>query len=183
MEYQFDKGLFTPVFFEWTAMVKRSLIIPILIFSLPWVNPAIAFRVCDTDNSYAFSAATQYTVGEIAFDATTGLVSGTETTYNYTNQDFEGFTECHVTYEFSGIVEPGSGTFVLDAQRTNYSPACTGDFIEIKYPSNRRHVLQITFESDGTSEVHSADSGELLSNGEWQAGRVAYSTPEVCTIF
>ena len=66
-------------------MVKRSLIIPTLIFSLPWVNSATAFRVCDTDNSYAFSAATQYTVGEIAFDDTTWLVSGTETTYNYTN--------------------------------------------------------------------------------------------------
>jgi hypothetical protein len=164
-------------------MVKRNYIIPTLIFILPWVNSAAAFRVCDTDNSYAFSAATQYKVGEIAFDDTTGLVSGTETTYNYTNQDFEGFIECHVTYEFSGIVEPGSGTFIIDAQRTNYSPACPGDLIDIKYPSHRRHVLQIKFETDGSSEVRSADSGELLTIGEWEAGRVAYSTPEKCTIF
>jgi hypothetical protein len=164
-------------------MVKRSYIIPTLIFILPWVNSATAFRVCDTDNSYAFSAATQYTVGEIAFDDITGLVSGTETTYNYTNQDYEGFIECHVTYEFSGIVEPGSGTFIIDAQRTNYSPACPGDLLDIKYPSQRRQVLQIKFEANGLSEVRSADSGELLTNGEWEVGRVAYSTPEKCTIF
>ena len=164
-------------------MVKHSLIISTLIFSLPWVNPAAAFRVCDTDNSYAFSAATQYTVGEITFDDTTGLVSGTETTYNYTNRDLEGLSECHITYEFSGIVESGSGTFVIDAQRTNYSPSCPDDLIDIKYPSQRRQVLQIKFETDGSSEVRSADSGELLTNAEWETGRVAYSTPEKCTIF
>ena len=164
-------------------MVKRKHIIPTLMLILAWSSSAAAFRVCDAENSYAFSAATQYKVGEIAFDDTTGLVSGTETTYNYTNQDFEGFIECHVTYEFSGVVESGSGTFVLDAQRTNYSPACPGDLIDLKYPSKRRHVLQISFETDGFSEVRSADSGELLTNGEWEAGRVAYSTTEKCTIF
>jgi hypothetical protein len=164
-------------------MVKRSHIIPILMLTLAWSSSAAAFRVCDTDNSYAFAAATQYKVGEIAFDDTTGLVSGTETTYNYTNHDFDSFSECHVTYEFSGIVESGSGTFVLEAQRTNYSPACPGDLIDINYPAHRRHVLQIQFEADGTSEVRRADSGELLINGEWEAGRVTYNTPEVCTIF
>ncbi len=164
-------------------MVKRSHIIPILIVTLPWASGAGAFRVCDIENSYAFSAATQYRVGEIAFDDTTGLVHGTETTYNYTNRDFDGFTECHVTYEFSGIVESGSGTFVLEARRTNYSPACPKDILEIKYPGHRRHVLQIEFETDGHSKVRRADNGELFSNGEWQAGRVTYSTPEVCTIF
>jgi hypothetical protein len=164
-------------------MVKRSLIIPTLVSILVWSSCTAAFRVCDTKNSYAFSAVTQYRVGEIAFDDETGLVSGTETTYNYTNQDFEGFTECHVTYEFSGIVESGSGTFILDAQRTNYSPACPGDLIDTKYPPHQRHVLQIAFEADGTSQVHSADSGELLTSGEWEAGRVTYNTPEVCTIF
>ena len=99
------------------------------------------------------------------------------------NQDFEGFTECHVTYEFSGIVESGSGTFVIDARRTNYSPACPGDLIDVKYPALRRQVLQIQFEADGTTEVRSADSGELLTHGEWEVGRVAYNTPEKCTIF
>ena len=103
----------------------------VAIFSLSWSGGASAFRVCNIENSHAYSASTQYAVGEIAFDRATGMADGTETTYNYSNREDEGFTHCHVTYEFSGIFESASGTLVLDAQRTNHSDICPQDLLPL----------------------------------------------------
>lgn len=146
-------------------------------------SPAFAFRNCDMENSFAFSAATQYVVGEISFDGTTGLASGTETIYNHANRESEGFTVCHVTYEFSGVFEPVSGTFVLDGRRTNYSLTCPGELIAMTYPSERLYALYIEFDMDGSAAVHSAANGELLARGDWGDGATVYRTGEECTIF
>ena len=163
--------------------MSRPLILIAPAIVLLWSASAAGFRACDIDNSYAFSAATRYVVGEISFDPVTGQASGTETTYNYANQDDDGFTECHVTYKLSGIFEPGTGTFLLDTERTNHSVTCQEDFISINYPDTGRYALQMDFDPDGTSLVNSADSGQLVASGEWRPGRTNYKTIEECTIF
>lgn len=142
-----------------------------------------AFRTCDMNNSFAFSAATQYMVGEILFDETTGQATGTETIYNHANREFEGFTVCHVTYEFSGVFEPSSGTLVLDGTRTSHSATCPGDLIALTYPSERLYALYVEFEGNGRTAVHSATSGELLAQGDLDGAAIAYRTGEECTIF
>jgi len=147
----------------------------------PGSSSVYAFRACSTDAVDIYSATTRYVVGEITFDSATGQASGTETTYNYADPDFEGFHECHVTYELSGIIEPGSGTFVLDARRTNYSSACPAGLIDARYPGQQLYVFQMTFEMDGTSKVHIADNGEFFADGDWDAGRTFYRTGEKCT--
>ena len=164
-------------------MRRLNLILLLSFFALAWSSGTAAFRVCDTDNSYAFSASTQYSVGEIAFNRGTGLANGTETTYNYSNRETEGFSQCHVTYEFSGIFEPGSGTLVLDAQRTNQSATCPQDLITVEYPDTRQYILQVEFNEDKTSQVLLADSGEVMASGEWGNGKMLYRTDEKCTIF
>jgi len=164
-------------------MARRNLLIIVALPALVWPGSVSAFRVCATDNSYAFSASTQYVVGELDFDGATGLASGSETTYNYSNREIDGFMECHVTYELSGIYEPSTETFLLEAQRTNYSPSCPGDLIDIEYPSDLLYGFQLTFDTQGSSQVRLAASGELLANGEWEPGKLAYTTDEVCTIF
>ena len=65
-------------------------------------GPALAFRSCPGADSDQLGAATQYMVGELSFDADTGLAGGTQTTYNYTSTTGEGGSECHVTYELAG---------------------------------------------------------------------------------
>ena len=165
-------------------MVVRSLSLftaPILVFA--WSSGAAAFRVCDTENSYAFSAATQYVVGEIAFDETTGLASGTETTYNFANRSFEDFTVCHVTYELTGNYEPVTRTFLLDARRTNFSDACPSHLIEFEYPNKLLYGFQMNVGAAGSAEVRIAASGEFFANGHWGEGRTVYRTSEKCTIF
>ncbi|MBK6511134.1 MAG: hypothetical protein IPG06_18000 [Haliea sp.] len=81
-------------------------------------NTVAAFRNCNTQDSDAWSASTRYTVGEISFDAASGLASGTETNYNYSNAHADGIGECHVTYELSGTYVPVVEVFVLNARRS-----------------------------------------------------------------
>jgi hypothetical protein len=45
--------------------------------ALCWNTGASAFRNCEAQDSSAWSAQSHYTVGEIAFDSTTGEASGT----------------------------------------------------------------------------------------------------------
>lgn len=163
-------------------MIKQTILSGVILVGLIGPNTVFAFRTCANEATDIYAAATRYVVGEIDFDDATGEASGTETTYNYANRDSEGHNECHVTYELSGIVEPGSGTFVLDAQRTNHSATCALDLLEAKYPEKSLYVLQMTFEGDGTTRVHVADSGEFFANGDWRSGKTAYKTSEGCTV-
>ena len=148
-----------------------------------WSQDASAFRTCDIENSYAFSATTQYMVGEIIFDWHDGSASGTKTIYNYANETEEGDSECHVTYELTGSYSPGSGTFVLDAHRTNASTACSLELLGSAYPEDRTYSFQMEFAGDGTVEVHHADNGDLFAEGSFENGKTVYKTPERCSIF
>ena len=56
-------------------IVKKYILIP-LSLALGWAVGANGFRSCDMADSYAWSASTHCTVGEIAFDAVTGTASG-----------------------------------------------------------------------------------------------------------
>jgi hypothetical protein len=152
--------------------------------ALLWTTSASAFRSCEIPDSHAYRAFTRYVVGEIAFDESAGSANGTETTYNYTNQLVDGFSECHVTYELSGSYVPGQqGVFVLDATRTNFSDTCPSRFVEIQYPESRLYAFQARFGDDGHLVVSVAGSGEFLADGNWAAGRALYKTEEKCTIF
>ena len=147
----------------------------------PW--PAAAFRNCDVENSYAYLASTQYTVEEIEFDPVTAWASGTRTIYNYSNRQDHSFEECHVTYELSGSYAAGSGTFVMEGRRTNYSRACPPEMITETYPPALAYALQVDFGGDGATVVNLADNGDTLARGSWEAGRTVYKTPETCTLF
>ncbi len=148
-----------------------------------WPVDASAFRTCDIDNSYAYSASTQYVVAEVVFDWQTGSASGTKTIYNYANHTGAGFGECHVTYELTGSYTHGSGTFVLDAHRTNASHTCSEGLLESDYPEDLTYSLQLVFGSDGEVVVNRADNGELFAEGSWEGGKTVYKTPERCTFF
>jgi hypothetical protein len=164
-------------------MAARSALLLASLISLTFAGETRAFRTCDADNSDAFSASTQYVVGEIAFDPTTGLASGTETTYNHSNSALQGLGECHVTYELTGSFEASSGTLVMDARRTNHSASCPPEFIDADYPPERLYALLIELGGDGNASVHLADNGELIALGEWSPGSTAYRTRETCTMF
>lgn len=164
-------------------MTLPGLLATTLLICLCWAGEALAFRNCGIDNSQAFAAATHYTVGELAFDDTTGQAGGTETTYNYSNRDFDGFSECHVTYELTGSYEPVSRTFLLDARRTNHSSACPARLIKLQYPDELVYALQVSVADDGKPVVLQADSGEHFASAIWSEGRTAYQTGEKCTVF
>jgi hypothetical protein len=155
----------------------------LLLFALFFAPQTSAFRSCEVEYTDAYLAATRYVVTEITFDPTTGLASGTETTYNHTNSGPEGHHECHVTYELSGILEPASGAAVLTGRRTNHSVSCRPDFIAAGYPQERLYALQIELAADGKTRVELADSGELLAYGDWSAGATVFRTEETCTAF
>lgn len=167
-------------------IVKKCVLIPLsfaLSLALGWAPGASGFRGCDMADSYAWSASTHYTVGEIAFDAVTATASGTETRYNYSNDASDGSVECHVTYELTGTYDVGVEVFTLDATRTNYSESCAPALLGVEYPQSRLYALQMSFSEDGTAMISSAASGEMLASGSWQAGRAVYKTAEDCTIF
>ena len=163
-------------------MVRTSLLL-ILSFLVPHPDEALAFRSCAEENSEAYTATTQYVVGEIAFDPETGNATGTETTYNHSNTSSSDLGECHVTYELTGSFESASGTLVMDARRTNHSHSCSPEFIETSYPPERLYALLIELGGDGRAQVHMADNGELIAQGEWSPGSTAYRTRETCTMF
>ncbi len=151
--------------------------------ALVWSANGSAFRNCGTQDSEAWMAATRYTVGELAFDDTTGFASGTETFYNYSNAYESGTGECHVTYELSGSYVPGVEVFVLSATRTNYSSSCPPALLHIEYPPTMTHSFQMEYAVDGSAVVNSADSGEPVAGGSWQPGKAVYKTGEQCSIF
>lgn len=146
-------------------------------------GPASAFRNCGTENSEAWSAATRYTVGELAFDDTTGLASGTETIYNFSNSYETHIGECHVTYELSGSYVPGVEVFVLSGTRSNYSDTCPPELLRIEYPTDLLLSFQMQPAQDGSAVVSRADSGENFAEGSWQPGKAVFKTGEHCSIF
>jgi len=146
-------------------------------------GPAGAFRNCDTQDSDAWSAATRYTVGELTFNDTTGLASGTETIYNYSNAYDTSKGECHVTYELSGSYVAGVEVFVLNGTRSNYSDTCPPDLLRIEYPTDLLLSFQMQPAQDGSAVVSSADSGVHLADGYWQPGKAMFKTGEICSIF
>lgn len=154
-----------------------------LCLALCWVPGAAGFRNCGAEYGNAWSAASHYTVGEIAFDGTTGTASGTETRYNYSNHDAGGTGECHVTYELTGTYDAVVEVFTFDATRTNYSASCPPALLGAEYPPSRLYALQMAFAEDGSAVVRSAASGETLASGSWGSGRAVYKTVEQCTIF
>ncbi len=164
-------------------MSARVLCLAVISATLLWPAAAAAFRNCQIENSDAYLASTRYVVGEIEFDAVTGEASGTKTIYNYSNRRQDAFQECHVTYELSGSYSAGSGMFVLDARRTNFSQECPRDMIAETYPADRTYALQIDFDHSGSAAVSLADNGELFAQGSWEAGRTVYKTAETCTVF
>lgn len=164
-------------------MAARTSLLSILVVLVCVPADVAAFRTCASENSEAYTASTQYVIGEIAFDSTTGLATGTETTYNHSNAGFQEFGECHVTYELTGSFESASGTLVLDARLTNHSATCPADFIAADYPDERLYALSIELAVDGSTQVHLADNGELLAQGEWSPGSTAYRTEETCSMF
>lgn len=146
-------------------------------------GPASAFRNCGTQNSDAWSAATRYTVGELSFDDTTGLASGTETIYNYSNTYDSQIGECHVTYELSGSYVPGVEVFVLSGTRSNYSDTCPPDLLRIEYPADLLLSFQMQPAPDGSAVVSRADSGVSFAQGTWQPGKAVFKTGELCSVF
>ena len=146
-------------------------------------GPVSAFRNCGTQNSEAWSAATRYTVGELSFDETTGLASGTETIYNYSNTYDSRIGECHGTYELSGSYVPGVEVFVLDGTRSNYSDTCPPDLLRIEYPADLLLSFQVQPAQDGSAVVSRADSGMRFAEGTWQPGKAVFKTGELCSIF
>jgi hypothetical protein len=154
-----------------------------LLAAVTWSPAGAAFRNCEVENSHAWSASTRYMVGEIEFDPISGRASGTKTFYNYANHYENGADECHVTYELSGSYAPGSGTFVLEARRTNLSRTCPPGLVERDYPEDATYAFQMDFTPGGSAAINRADSGELLARGSWEDGRTVYKTGETCTVF
>lgn len=165
------------------AMFGKKLILFATVMAVIWAGEVSAFRNCAAEYSDAWSAATRYTVGELAFDDTTGLASGTETIYNYSNDYPSGAGECHVTYELSGNYVPGVEVFVLAATRSNYSDTCPSELLTVEYPAITLHTFQIEHAEDGTAVFNSGDNGAYLADGFWQPGKAVYKTGEQCSIF
>lgn len=164
-------------------IIKKPICLLLGAAAFCWNTSASAFRNCDTQDSYAWSADSHYTVGEIAFDSTTGEASGTETRYNYSNHYPNDALECHVTYELIGTYNPGVEVFTLSATRTNYSDSCPPGLLKVEYPESRLYALQMKFTADGSAQVSRAESGELLATGSWESGRAMYKTGEQCSAF
>lgn len=160
-------------------MVMHKVLAAILVAAGSVSGGAHAFRACDSAYGDAFTAST-YTVGEFEFDFVTGLASGTQTTYNHPLAEAAGFSECHVTYALSGSYTPGSGTFVLEGERSSYSADCPANLIDADYPDSRYIAIQVVFLEDGSSEVSAADSGELVARGSWRPGQAHFKTEESC---
>jgi hypothetical protein len=164
-------------------MIAKKATFSAMCMLLVLAGNAYGFRSCDIPDSHAWSAATRYTVAELDFDETTGLVTGTETIYNYSNHFSDGHGECHVTYELSGSYVPGVEVFLVDGRRTNYSDSCPGELLSVEFPPAVLHSMQMEYDDGGSAVVKTADSGEFLAHGSWEPGKATYKTGEVCTIF
>ncbi|MEP4148443.1 MAG: hypothetical protein ABJL54_14595 [Halioglobus sp.] len=155
----------------------------ILVSAITLPLPATAFRSCEVEHSEAYLATTQYKVTELSFDFTSGEANGTETTYTHSNNADSESTECHVTYELSGSIEPVSGVVVLDAHRSNHSVSCQDGLVEQAYPADRLYALVLEFGEGGHAQVRRADNGDLIASGDWAEGVTAFRTGEVCSLF
>lgn len=162
-----------------STLVRLLTLTSVVFFSLP----ANAFRSCDVGHSDAYLATTEYKVTELSFDVTRGVAQGTETTYTHTNNSESDSTECHVTYELSGSIEPVSGVVVLDAHRSNQSVSCQQGLVEQFYPADRLYSLVLELGEGGRAQVRHADNGDLIATGDWTEGVTAFRTGEVCSLF
>jgi len=165
------------------VMVGKKLILFSTVLAVTWAGQASGFRNCEIEDSDAWSAATSYTVGELSFSDLTGLASGTETIYNYSNAYPAGAGECHVTYELSGNYVPGSDVFVLSATRSNYSDTCPALLLGTEYPPTLVHTFQIEHTQDGSAVLNNGDNGDFLAEGSWHPGSAFYKTGERCSVF
>jgi hypothetical protein len=163
----------------------RSLLVTVGVLStLAWHAGSHAFRNCDPSlDSEAFRGSSRYFIGELEFAENGGAARGTETHYNYSNIGDNGLRECHVTYSITGVYEPASALFLLDAERTGHSHGCERDLIEANYPMVTSYTLQVTFHANGLVDVMRADSGETVGTGSWGEGVVSYKTEEVCELY
>jgi len=159
-------------------------LLPALIIAATLVSlPALAFRNCDSlMDSGAFRGESRYLVGELAFDAASGSATGTETHYNYSNEDASGVRECHVTYDIDGIYQADAGLFLLEARLVNQSRSCDADYVVGNFPETRSYVLQALLQPNGQAELLRGDSGETLALGNWSDGSLSYKTREVCEL-
>jgi len=157
-----------------------ALSIPMLV----WHAQCQAFRNCDPSlDSDVFRGSSYYFIGELEFDENGGAARGTETHYNYSNAGEQGVVACHVTYSTSGIYDPASALFLLDAERSGHSHDCESEFIEIAYPLVTSYTLQVSVRANGLFDVVRADSGEEVGTGSWEEGAVSYKTAEVCELY
>jgi hypothetical protein len=182
MRYETAGGCNAP-FTVKTVMMDTKAIIFATGCAMIWAGEASGFRNCEVEDSDAWTAATSYTVGELTFSDTTGLASGTETIYNYSNAYATGGGECHVTYELNGNYVSGSEVFVLSATRSNYSDTCPAAVLATQYPATILHNFQMEHSQDGSAVLNSGDNGDFLADGSWQSGRAVYKTGERCSLF
>ena len=164
-------------------MIDKRAILIVSSLTLIWSGSASGFRNCGTGDSDAWAASTSYTVGELSFDDITGLASGTETIYNYSNTYAATVGECHVTYELAGSYVPGVEVFVLSATRTNFSETCPPGLLHTEYPETMAYNFQMAPEADGSAVLNSGDNGDFLADGSWQPGKAVFKTGEQCSIF
>lgn len=141
--------------------------------------PATASTYVNCDRSIG-DWSSSYFVGELEFNAETGDATGTSTHYNYRKVGPDDVRECHVTYELTGIYEPVSALFLLDAHRTNLSQACSSEFIEAGFPQETWRVMQVHLDSDDGVEISRADNGEIIASGILREGSLVYRTEESC---
>ena len=144
---------------------------------------ANAFRNCNVGDGTAWSATTEFRVGELVFNDATGSASGRETIYIFSNTYGEGLGECHVTYELSGSYVAGVDFFVLDGVRSSHSNACPRNILEAQYPLDLRFSIQMERQQDGSLVVNSASNESYIAHGNWKEGSAYYKTEERCKIF
>ncbi len=164
-------------------MCRRSLLACASVLLVAAVQPALAFRNCQIDgDSAAFRGSSGYLVGELAYEASSGTASGTETHYNFSNRGPAGLSECHITYELNGIYDDASALLVLDAERTNQSHGCDRAFVESSYPSYRSYTFTLRESGQGLTELVDAGSGLALASGDPSGGVLLYRTAESCRL-
>lgn len=164
-------------------MCRAEIFSPAVLLLLMAAQPGQAFRNCQIDgDSAAYRGSSAYLVGEIAYEAASGLASGTETHYTFSNAGPAGLSECHVTYELNGIYDEASALLVLDAQRTNQSRSCEPDLIDARFPDYRSYSMSLRQSPEGLTELVDAASGLVLANGDPSGGALLYRTDESCAL-
>lgn len=151
-----------------------------LALAFGWCSAAHAYKNCGLSQDTWSFWDSSYFVGELEYDVESGGAMGTVTHYNFSKRGPGEIRECHVTYEFSGIYEPVSALFLLDADRTNRSQSCSGDFVDSRFPAYVSHTLQLHQDGNIGVELSLADSGEIFAQGNLGEGSLVYRTEETC---